>query len=87
MATTRTKKPAREQVIYCGPNLPGGKLVAFTVFSGGIPAYVQEYIDACPAISGLVVPVADLGKVRARLGDKTSREASLFAQVRKHFKA
>jgi hypothetical protein len=88
MAQKSNKKtvPAkRERLVYCGPNLPGGRLPAFTVFAGGIPGNVQAIIAECADVRGLIVPVDRLAVVRARVSDRTTAEAALYAAVRKHF--
>lgn len=54
----------KEQLIYIGPNLPGGRLSRFTVFRGGIPLYLK---DLLPKISKLIVPVAALSEALARV--------------------
>lgn len=88
--TKRTKKTAdtgrqTKRLVYCGPNLPGGKLQAFSVFKGGLPAHVDALIADCPDVRALIVPVDRLSVVRSRLTDKTSAEFAMYAAVRKHF--
>lgn len=78
-------KPA-EAKIYIGPNLPGGKLFQFTTFKNGqLPAHVAQLIEECPALKLLLVTPSQLSTARAKLGDRSSVEATKFTEVRKHF--
>lgn len=52
--------------IYIGPNLPGGKLAAFTVFRYEIPAHIEALIQALPDLRRLIVPVASMSKSQVR---------------------
>ena len=40
----------REQLIYIGPNVPGGMLQRYQVFRGGIPEHVKQIVEKCPAV-------------------------------------
>lgn len=54
-----------EQIIYIGPNLPGGRLSQYKVFRGGIPPYLADLIAEKPEISDLIIPVAELTTAQA----------------------
>jgi hypothetical protein len=48
-----------EQLIYIGPNLPGGRLSKNTVFRGGLPVYLNDLLEQQPSIKDLIVPVSE----------------------------
>lgn len=48
--------------VYVGPNLPGGKLSAFTVFRGKPPAHIAALMEEKPEIKRLIVPVAQIAE-------------------------
>lgn len=55
------------QLIYLGPNLPGGRLLQSTVFRGGIPAYLLPLMDERPEVRTLTVPLGEMSDVQARI--------------------
>jgi len=84
---SRIKKKAApkdpEQMIYCGPNVPGGALQRYTVFKGGIPGHLDNLIKECPAIKKLCVPVFDFAKTKRSISTKGTPESSFYQQVLK----
>jgi len=76
------KRP--EQLIYIGPNLPGGVLQRYTVFKGGIPLHIAETTEKCPAIKGLFVPVNQLSNAEQSLKTAGTVENTLFNAVVDH---
>jgi len=66
----RLPKPEKtepvEQLIYIGPNLPGGRLSQFTVFRGGLPVYLTDLLEQQPSIKDLIVPVAETAAMQAK---------------------
>jgi len=57
-ATGKTSKtPQPQQLIYVGPNLPGGRLSRFRVFREGIPPYLDDIIQDNPDLERLIVPL------------------------------
>ena len=78
------KRP--EQVIYIGPNLPGGILQRYTVFKGGLPLHVKEIIEKCPAIKGLFVLIENLATAELSLSTIGSAVNALFGQVGDYLK-
>jgi len=72
-----------ERLIYCGPNLPGGKLTKYRVFKGGIPEYLNELIDKCPEIKMLFVPVAELTRANRAVDTKGTPEQIAYEKVMK----
>ena len=73
------KRP--EQIIYAGPNLPGGVLQRYTVFKGGTPAHIKQIIEKCPAIQGLFVSVDKFAVTEQSISVAGSAENALFGQV------
>lgn len=55
------------QLIYLGPNLPGGRLLQSTVFRGGIPAYLLPLMEEQNEVRTLVVPLNEMSDVQARI--------------------
>lgn len=64
---TKTDKPESvEQLIYIGPNLPGGRLSQYTVFRGGLPVYLNDLLEQQPSIKDLIVPVAETSSTQVK---------------------
>lgn len=82
--TSNTKKidiPKSNPVIYCGPNLPGGALLRYTVYNGGTPKYLDPLISKCPAIKHLIVPVEMFTQTERKIGVKGTPENTCFTQI------
>ncbi|MCZ8520128.1 MULTISPECIES: hypothetical protein [Paenibacillus] len=79
------KKPAETaappQVIYIGPNLPGGRLTQYTVFSDGIPEYLVDLTEAHPEIKELTVPVTELARVQANISTPGTTEYTAYRKL------
>ncbi|MCB5255538.1 MAG: hypothetical protein LHW58_07850 [Candidatus Cloacimonetes bacterium] len=73
-----------ERLIYCGPNLPGGKLTKYRVFKGGIPEYLNDVIAGYPEIKRLFVPVADLQKAETAISTKGTPQQLAYEAVQKN---
>lgn len=69
-------------VVYCGPTVRG---VArqYTVFKGGTPQSVKDFITKYPAAAGLVVPLDKFAQARANIEAGTGKESALLAYVKK----
>lgn len=67
--------------VYCGPSVRG---VArqFTVYTGGIPDALKEFIKEHKAAKGLLVSVERFAQVRTRLETPGTGEFILFRKVR-----
>ncbi len=67
--------------VYCGPSVRG---VArqFTVYTGGIPDALKEFILEHRAAKGLLVSVERFAQVRTRLETPGTGEFILFRKVR-----
>lgn len=81
--TASTEEKAEEKevetVIYAGPSIKN--LQQYTIFNNGIPSILKEDIKACPAIKGLIVPVAKLAETEARMIQQGTREFILKTRV------
>ncbi|GEB35306.1 hypothetical protein [Brevibacillus parabrevis] len=78
---TESEQP-QVQLIYVGPNLPGGRLMQYTVFRGGVPEYLTDLFEKQPAIRQLIVPVRDLAAAQAKTGTPGTLEHALYQQVK-----
>lgn len=67
--------------VYCGPSVRG---VArqYTVYNGGIPDVVKQFITEHPAAKGLLVSVERFAQVRIKLETRGTAESILFNKVR-----
>lgn len=73
-------------VIYCGPTLPNEHgLKQYQTFIGGAPEHITETIKECPAIEQMMVPVAELARVRIAMGNPVSLESFLYKKITEHF--
>lgn len=85
---SQTAKPVTEKektLIYCGPNLPKGILNRFTVYRGGIPKHIDPYLEECPAIKRLFVPVDDMSSFLTKAAEPGTSEYVWCNQVKSHF--
>ncbi|MGE6379550.1 hypothetical protein [Peribacillus muralis] len=78
---TTSKDERPEPVIYIGDSLKNGKLEQFTVFNNGIPDFLAEDIEKCPAIQSLILPISQLGECRQKLSIQGSLEDTLNNQI------
>lgn len=86
VAAAPQNKAPTEATIYVGPALQGGRLARYTIFKDGkLPANIAEIANSNKAVKRLIVPVSKLAQYEARLKDKTSAEAALFAEAGKAF--
>ncbi|WP_438770049.1 hypothetical protein [Brevibacillus sp. JB24b] len=67
--TSKQKKEidSMEQLIYIGPNIPGGRLTQNTVFLGGIPEHLTDLQEKHPELSDLFVPVTQFIEAQAQI--------------------
>ncbi|MGG1442094.1 hypothetical protein ABE354_08545 [Brevibacillus laterosporus] len=56
-----------EQLIYIGPNIPGGRLVQNTVFRDGIPEHLNDLKEKHPQLNDLFVPVTQFIEAQAQI--------------------
>jgi hypothetical protein len=72
----------QEQLIYCGPNIPGGVLQRYSVYKG-IPGYLNDLFNKCSAVEKLFVPVKELAKTEKAIKTKGTPENTFYYQVMK----
>lgn len=75
-------EPAAEQpvpVCYVGPTIPG-ILQHATIYNYGLPDMITEAMAECPAIRGLLIPVADM-PVAYAISDNNGPVAALGREV------
>lgn len=67
-------------VVYCGPSV---RNVArqYTVYNGGIPDVLKQFIMEHPAAKGLLVSVDRFAQVRIELETKGTAKSILFKKV------
>ena len=75
----------REQLIYIGPNVPGGMLQRYQVFRGGKPEHLKDLFEKCPELQGLFVQVTDLAVAEKALGEAGTVENTLYRETAKFF--
>ena len=68
--------------IYCGPNIPGGILMQYSIFKGGIPKHLDGLISKCPAIKSLFVPVDKFNIMKNSIAKAGTKENLLFNEVK-----
>ena len=71
----------REQLIYIGPNVPGGMLQRYQVFRGGIPEHVKQIVEKCPAVKSLFVPVDGFAAAEQEISRAGSANNALFKEI------
>lgn len=79
---TETRKPrARGSQVYCGPTVRG-VAKQYTVYAGGIPAELEEFIQRHPEAAALVVPVEKFAQTRKRLETAGTAEAMVYRKIK-----
>lgn len=76
---TSRKKP--KTVVYCGPNIGNGLLQQNTVLNNGVPKFIENHIEECPAIMELMVPISELSTTSEKLKEKGSKENTMYQQI------
>lgn len=75
-ATEEQRK--KNQLIYIGPNLPGGFLAQHTVFRDGIPKHLDGIRKSYPQVDTLIIPIAQLLEAQAELRRKGTAVQQAF---------
>lgn len=80
-ASTETVVDDKESKVYCGPSVKG---VArqYTVYSGGLPEAVNDFIAKHPLAAQLIVPVSRFADMRTKLETKGSKEMLIYNTLR-----
>jgi len=76
----------QEQLIYCGPNIPGGILQKYTVYVNGIPRYLSDLLIKCPAIKSLIVPIEQFSQTEQAIKQKGTPQNMFYNQILEYFK-
>lgn len=77
--TTDVQKNMR--LIYCGPNIYGGRLLQYTAFKGGYPEHLSDIFEKCPAVKELLVPIENFTTTMAKIQKKGTEESRLFGEI------
>lgn len=88
--TTQTIKSTAvesKKVIYIGASLNNGRLHQYSVFNNGIPEFLKEDIEKCPAIKTLMIPVSELGVARPKLTQLGTVEHTLNEEILKYVRS
>ncbi|MEC2131637.1 hypothetical protein P9G84_22185 [Brevibacillus centrosporus] len=64
------EQPEKKQLIYIGPNIPGGFLAQHTIFRNGVPKYLEDIRKRFPQVDTLIIPIAHLLEAQAQLQRK-----------------
>lgn len=67
--------------VYCGPSVRG---VArqYTVYTGGIPEALREFVQEHPAARGLVVGMSSFAETRENLGKHWTAVTALYEKIK-----
>ena len=83
--STKTTEKAgakeREKVVYCGPTVRG-VAKQYTVYAGGMPQELEDFIKKHPEAANLVVPVERFTQTRKRMENAGTAEAILYRKIK-----
>jgi hypothetical protein len=68
-------------VVYCGPSLPGSKMISMAVYRGGLPPHVTALMEKIPEIGRLIVPVDKLNDTRTKAATPGTEENRLHQMI------
>mgnify|MGYP005760732761 CR=1 FL=1 len=82
-ANKKTSKAEKEngKLVYCGPTVRG-VAKQYTVFSGGMPRELEEFIQKHPEAAALVVRVEHFAQTRKRVETAGTAEAMLYRKIK-----
>jgi hypothetical protein len=70
-------------LIYLGPSFASGVLTQHTVFKEGkIPAHISKLVEADTDLQLLIVPVAEMNKVKAEMKIVGTPEHAVYARLK-----
>ena len=69
------------KVVYCGPTVRG-VAKQYTVYSGGMPRELEEFIQKHPEAAALVVPMDRFAQTRKRMETAGTAEAMLYRKIK-----
>lgn len=74
---------AEEDVrIYLGPTMHRRVMVHAACYRGGLSDSVKAVIDRCPEVAGLIVPVEDAPKTKAKIEKAGTEQHRLYDYLR-----
>lgn len=80
-AVEKTGAKESGKVVYCGPTVRG-VAKQYTVYAGGMPKELEEFIQKHPAAAALVVPVDRFAQTRKRMENAGTAEAILYRKIK-----
>lgn len=80
-ATEKAGAKEREKVVYCGPTVRG-VAKQYTVYAGGMPQELEDFIKKHPEAAALVVPVERFAQTRKRMETAGTAEAILYRKIK-----
>jgi hypothetical protein len=80
-AVEKSGTKERGKVVYCGPTVRG-VAKQYTVYAGGMPQELEEFIQKHPAAAALVVPVDRFAQTRKRMENAGTAEAILYRKIK-----
>lgn len=76
---TRTEEDVR---IYLGPTMHRRVMVHAACFRGGLSEAVKAVINKCPEVGGLIVPVEDAPRTKAKIEEAGTEQHRLYDYLR-----
>lgn len=80
--TFATEEKNDSPLVYCGPTVRG-VAKQYTVFAGGIPQVLADFITKHPAAKGLVVPTNKFAETRKKVETAGTAEAILYQKIKR----
>lgn len=72
-----------EKFMYVGP--PTKLLPRYTIYEGGLPTFLNEHLEKCPALKALFVPPSSITETQIQLADNNSVLAMFYKKVDEYF--
>lgn len=76
------KQKTPQTVVYCGPTVRG-VAQQFSVFTGGLPQRVQDFVTEHPMAAGLIVPLEEFAATRLRISKGEGAECIFINALKK----
>lgn len=78
-----SKDKMGEKRIYIGPNILG--LITYTVIEGKYPGHIEKFVEDCPEIHRLFVPINELANSEKKKAKKGTIEHRNYRKVKEFF--
>lgn len=76
---TLTNEAGGDQIqVYIGPTMHRRSMVAASSYRGGLPDYVTNLAEKIPELVWMIVPLADVATVRARIKEQGTQENGIY---------